>query len=236
MATTDLVLEAAPPGNYLAGNEFVDVDDQSVRALALTLRQRAGSDVSFAKAAFEWVRDEVGHSYDVQDPRVTWLRARFSRSASDSVMPSRTCLRRCCDPKASRPGCATSVSRMETDMFCTGWSRCTSTAPGTGKIRAETRTVSTHSSHSIRNNLPGTLSPLSGKSTIRGSSRRRHRVSSKRSAARRTCCRSTTTACQPVSNASEGSTVTPDCRPFTDLPPASPPDRQPDTRISAMAA
>lgn len=71
MATTDLVLETAPPENYLAGNEFIDVDDQSVRTLALTLRQRAGSDVSFAKAAFEWVRDEVGHSYDVQDPRVT---------------------------------------------------------------------------------------------------------------------------------------------------------------------
>ncbi|SEM16971.1 transglutaminase-like domain-containing protein [Rhodococcus maanshanensis] len=71
MATTDSVLEIAPPENYLAGNEFIDVDDQSVRALALTLRQGAGGDVPFAKAAFEWVRDEVGHSYDVQDPRVT---------------------------------------------------------------------------------------------------------------------------------------------------------------------
>ncbi|WP_072845118.1 transglutaminase-like domain-containing protein [Rhodococcus tukisamuensis] len=71
MATTDSVLETAPPENYLAGNEFIDVDDQSVRTLALTLRQGADSDASFAKAAFEWVRDEVGHSYDVQDSRVT---------------------------------------------------------------------------------------------------------------------------------------------------------------------
>ncbi|MFC4602097.1 transglutaminase-like domain-containing protein [Rhodococcus kronopolitis] len=71
MPTTDSVLETAPPESHLAGNEFIDVDDRSVRALALTLRRSAGSDLSFAKAAFEWVRDEVGHSYDVRHPRVT---------------------------------------------------------------------------------------------------------------------------------------------------------------------
>ena len=71
MPTTDSVLETAPPASCLAGNEFIDVDDRSVRALALTLRRSAGSDTSFAKAAFEWVRDEVAHSYDVGDPRVT---------------------------------------------------------------------------------------------------------------------------------------------------------------------
>ncbi|MFD4182182.1 transglutaminase family protein [Rhodococcus sp. NPDC058514] len=71
MATNDVALETAPPGDYLGGDEFVDVEDRAVRALAVSLRERSGGDVPFAKTAFEWVRDEVGHSYDVQDPRVT---------------------------------------------------------------------------------------------------------------------------------------------------------------------
>ncbi|NLE81370.1 MAG: transglutaminase family protein [Rhodococcus sp.] len=71
MATTDVLLETASAGDFLADDEFVDVEDRAVRKLALTLRQQTDSDPSFAEAAFEWVRDEVGHSYDIQNPRVT---------------------------------------------------------------------------------------------------------------------------------------------------------------------
>lgn len=63
-------LEAIDPAACLAGDDVVDVEHPGVVALAAQLR--AGrSDEEFARAAFEWVRDEVGHSYDVQDPRVT---------------------------------------------------------------------------------------------------------------------------------------------------------------------
>lgn len=71
MATTDVLPETAPAGDFLAGDEFVDLEDRAVQKLALTFRQQTDSDVSFAEAAFEWVRDQVAHSYDVQDPRVT---------------------------------------------------------------------------------------------------------------------------------------------------------------------
>lgn len=71
MATSGEVFEAAPPSDYLGDDEFIQVDHRAVRALAQELRQRSGGDVPFAKAAFEWVRDQVGHSYDVADPRVT---------------------------------------------------------------------------------------------------------------------------------------------------------------------
>lgn len=35
------------------------------------LREGRPDDASFARAAFEWVRDNVAHSYDAADPRVT---------------------------------------------------------------------------------------------------------------------------------------------------------------------
>ncbi|MCL2533437.1 MAG: transglutaminase family protein [Nocardiaceae bacterium] len=71
MATSHPVLETASPADYLGGDEIIQVGEPAVQALARQLRQQAGDDVAFAKAAFEWVRDQVAHSYDVQDPRVT---------------------------------------------------------------------------------------------------------------------------------------------------------------------
>lgn len=71
MTNTCEVFDAATPGDYLADDEFIQASDRAVGALARELRQRAGGDVPFAKAAFEWVRDQIGHSYDVSDPRVT---------------------------------------------------------------------------------------------------------------------------------------------------------------------
>lgn len=71
MANPGPVFETAAPGDYLSGDEIVEVTHPAVHELARTLRQRGGDDVGFAKVAFEWVRDQVGHSYDVADPRVT---------------------------------------------------------------------------------------------------------------------------------------------------------------------
>ncbi len=59
---------------YLAGDDIVEVDHPAVRALGEQLRSRSSDDIDFTRRAFEWVRDEVAHSYDAQDPRVT-LRA-----------------------------------------------------------------------------------------------------------------------------------------------------------------
>ncbi|HWU20504.1 MAG TPA: transglutaminase family protein [Nocardioides sp.] len=56
---------------YLAADELIDGDAQGVRALAGDLRARHPQDEEFARAAFEWVRDNVAHSFDAGDPRVT---------------------------------------------------------------------------------------------------------------------------------------------------------------------
>lgn len=71
MTYTGAVLESPPPDGFLGGDEFVGIEDPAVRDLARALRRRAGGAVPFARAAFEWVRDEVAHSYDAGDPRVT---------------------------------------------------------------------------------------------------------------------------------------------------------------------
>ena len=63
--------QALAPANYLAGDEVVDLFHPSIKALASSLRAEHGDDVSFARAAFEYARDGVRHSWDVQDPRVT---------------------------------------------------------------------------------------------------------------------------------------------------------------------
>jgi transglutaminase-like putative cysteine protease len=59
------------PDPYLAADDVVQADHPAVRAAAAGLRERHPGDAGFAKAAYEFVRDEVRHSYDVEDPRVT---------------------------------------------------------------------------------------------------------------------------------------------------------------------
>jgi transglutaminase-like putative cysteine protease len=64
-------LQAVAPAEYLAGDEFIDLSHPSIRRLAGSLRAEHPDDESFARAAFEYARDGVRHSWDVQDPRVT---------------------------------------------------------------------------------------------------------------------------------------------------------------------
>ncbi|MFZ2239433.1 MAG: transglutaminase family protein [Gordonia amarae] len=69
--TPSPVFATASLDEYLADDAYVQLSNPAVRALARELRERSADDAAFARAAFEWVRDEVGHSFDVSDPRVT---------------------------------------------------------------------------------------------------------------------------------------------------------------------
>ena len=64
-------LSTQDPDHYLAADEVIDSEHPAVRALAAELRASNLDAARYAKAAFEWVRDNVSHSFDVQDPRVT---------------------------------------------------------------------------------------------------------------------------------------------------------------------
>lgn len=55
----------------LRGDCIIQATAPQILELARSLDGRDGNDVDFIHSAFEWVRDEVAHSYDAQDPRVT---------------------------------------------------------------------------------------------------------------------------------------------------------------------
>ncbi|WP_433339078.1 transglutaminase-like domain-containing protein [Spirillospora sp. CA-294931] len=61
---------AADPWDYLAASEAVDIEHELIVSLAAELR--TGDDLTYARLAFEHVRDKVTHSMDTGDPRVTW--------------------------------------------------------------------------------------------------------------------------------------------------------------------
>jgi transglutaminase-like putative cysteine protease len=75
-------LSSSDPDGYLASDHVLDFEHPAVAALAQALQRDNPGETAFAAAAFEYVRDEVGHSLDVQDPRVT-LSA--SETLSDGV-------------------------------------------------------------------------------------------------------------------------------------------------------
>ncbi|MFF9011922.1 transglutaminase domain-containing protein [Streptomyces sp. NPDC014870] len=57
---------------YLAADEVIDHDHPVVRETAAALRARHPDVYAYARAAYEFVRDEIPHSSDTGDPRVTW--------------------------------------------------------------------------------------------------------------------------------------------------------------------
>ncbi|MGN6332720.1 MAG: transglutaminase domain-containing protein [Motilibacteraceae bacterium] len=59
------------PAAYLGEDDVVDRSDPRLVALAADLRAAADDDVDYARRAFELARDEVRHSWDAQDRRVT---------------------------------------------------------------------------------------------------------------------------------------------------------------------
>ncbi|MBO9596978.1 MAG: transglutaminase family protein [Cohnella sp.] len=68
----ELVIESGHPGDYLAETEELDYSHPLIQELAAALYAAANADeLAFVKAAFEYVRDEVSHSWDIQASRVT---------------------------------------------------------------------------------------------------------------------------------------------------------------------
>lgn len=56
---------------YLKSDAIVETAHPGVRELAVKLRAESENDEDFAARAFNWVRDNIDHSVDVGDPRVT---------------------------------------------------------------------------------------------------------------------------------------------------------------------
>jgi transglutaminase-like putative cysteine protease len=58
--------------DYLEADDVVDHHHPLIREQVIALRPAEDDAVARAKAAFEFVRDEIEHVMDAEDPRVTW--------------------------------------------------------------------------------------------------------------------------------------------------------------------
>ncbi|MFC4502784.1 MULTISPECIES: transglutaminase-like domain-containing protein [Streptomyces] len=68
----ELIQENPDLSAYLAAGEVIDHDHPLVRETAARLAKNATDSYAYARLAFEFVRDEIPHSQDSGDPRVTW--------------------------------------------------------------------------------------------------------------------------------------------------------------------
>ncbi|PWV95224.1 transglutaminase superfamily protein [Paenibacillus cellulosilyticus] len=66
-----IVCESEDLNDYLIATAEVDYNEQSIADLTATLREEAVDKVDFIQKAFEYVRDEIHHSWDLQSNRVT---------------------------------------------------------------------------------------------------------------------------------------------------------------------
>ena len=53
--------------DYLKEDDVIDYSDESITQLADELYKKADSETEYIKAAFEFVRDEVSHSADINE-------------------------------------------------------------------------------------------------------------------------------------------------------------------------
>lgn len=57
-------MDTQPAPAYLQADEIIDFDHPEVAALAVRLAQGAKDEITLARICFEWVRDEIRHSFD----------------------------------------------------------------------------------------------------------------------------------------------------------------------------
>lgn len=67
----ELAPETKDMSAYLTASELIDYEDKGIQAVAAELSERSKDRVELAKAAYEYVRDSISHSCDIQGRVVT---------------------------------------------------------------------------------------------------------------------------------------------------------------------
>lgn len=63
----------APLDDYLSETPMINFSHQSIKKLSSTLHNNNPDDISRIKACFEYVRDHISHSFDIQATQVTCI-------------------------------------------------------------------------------------------------------------------------------------------------------------------
>lgn len=56
---------------YLEATKYVDYDHPKIQQQARQLKKESSDEIDLVKNTFQFVRDKISHSWDVQDSRVT---------------------------------------------------------------------------------------------------------------------------------------------------------------------
>jgi len=67
----DFILEHEDLSTYLLANKYIDFDKKTIQNKAKELLSNNLDEIEKVKIAFEYVRDEISHSWDIQSERVT---------------------------------------------------------------------------------------------------------------------------------------------------------------------
>jgi transglutaminase-like putative cysteine protease len=66
-----LILASDIPADYLAASPVIDHEDQAIRKVAHGLSAGANSDAEIIQACYEYVRDEIAHTFDIDTSEIT---------------------------------------------------------------------------------------------------------------------------------------------------------------------
>jgi len=67
-----LTLETNNENEFLSSSEIIDYDSKNVQRIASQLSKNIVDEIQLAKIVYEYVRDNISHSYDINSDRVTY--------------------------------------------------------------------------------------------------------------------------------------------------------------------
>lgn len=76
----DIVLYSNNIDEYLKHDNEIDYDNEAITELADTLFKRANNEIDFIKSAYEFVRDNISHSADINEDKITYTASEVLRS------------------------------------------------------------------------------------------------------------------------------------------------------------
>lgn len=93
---------------FLRATEVIDWDHLLVRAKAQQLAEGSGDPQEISRRCFEWVRDNIEHSFDFKRNPVTCVASDVLRQGTGYCYAKSTCWRRWCARTKFPQGFATS--------------------------------------------------------------------------------------------------------------------------------
>ena len=78
----DIILYSNKMDEYLKHDSVIDYDNKAIMELADTLFKKADNEFDFIKKAYEFVRDNISHSADINADKISCIKSRYGRTWS----------------------------------------------------------------------------------------------------------------------------------------------------------